>query len=331
MGTRKPDSDFPAKSKCNSKGVFISTWNRAVTMSSAAFYESLYPATAAYLREAAPETYSATLAPPDAAASDLRIAGVTLRSPALLASGLSGVILGFALGARLLTRPGRKARGDFAWGFALLWFGMACIVATAEACWCDPTWPLRDELYAASLSFTACACISAVAGFLADALLIDDGDSETHGTLLSATLFILIVVTSATQRSAKSGNRATSPAQVALEALVFVAAIAVVPAGVRRCVAPFAEKTTANTGATIAGRTRGWCALAGVSWVAAAAAPALDAQLCARLQGLAGAGPLAAALGWAAQVVAWGAMGAQHESGRKVGMEGVDGGREKRD
>ena len=302
-------------------------------MSSATFYESLYPATVAYLREAAPETYR-TLAPPDATAesSNLRVVGVTLRSPALLACGLSGVILGFALGARLLTRPGRKARGDFAWGFALLWFGMACVVATAEACWCDPTWPLRDELYAASLSFTACACISAVAGFLADALLVDDGDSETHGTLLSATLFILIVVTSATQRSAASGDRAHSPAQAALEALVFVAALAVVPAGVRRCVAPFAEKTTGNT-ATIAGagRTRGWCALAGVSWAVAAAAPALDAQLCASLEGFAAAGPFAAALGWAAQVVAWGAMGAQHESGRRIGMEVVDGGREKRD
>ena len=302
--------------------------SRRVTMSSAAFYESLYPATAAYLREAAPETYRATLAPPNAVESNLRMG---LRSPALLASGVSGAILGFALGARLLTRPGRKARGDFAWGFALLWFGMACIVATAEACWCDPTWPLRDELYAASLSFTACACISAVAGFLADAHLIDDGDSETHGTLLSATLFILIVVTSATQRSAKSGNRAASPAQVALEALVFVAALVVVPAGVRRCVAPFAETTTENTGATIDGRTRRWCALAGVSWVMAAAAPALDAQLCVRLEGLAGSGPLAAALGWAAQVVAWGAMGAQHESGRKIGMQVVDGGHVKRD
>ena len=63
----------------------------------------------------------------------------------------------------------------------------------------------------------------------------------------------------------------------------------------------------------------------------AAAAPALDAQLCVRLEGLAGSGPLAAALGWAAQVVAWGAMGAQHESGRKIGMEVVDGGHVKRD
>ena len=34
---------------------------------------------------------------------------------------------------------------------------------------------------------------------------------------------------------------------------------------------------------------------------------------------------------WAAQVVAWGAMGAQHESGRKIGMEVVDGGHVKRD
>ena len=112
-------------------------------MSSAAFYESLYPATAAYLREVAPRDVPRDARSPNAVESNLRMAGVTLplRSPALLASGVSGAILGFALGARLLTRPGRKARGDFAWGFALLWFGMACIVATAEACWCDPTWP----------------------------------------------------------------------------------------------------------------------------------------------------------------------------------------------
>ena len=57
---------------------------------------------------------------------------------------------------------------------------------------------------------------------------------------------------------------------------------------------------------------------------AAAAAPTVSL-----LQFLPMLPPLAP--GWAAQVVAWGAMGAQHESGRKIGMEVVDGGHVKRD
>ena len=296
-------------------------------MSSAAFYESLYPATTAYLREAAPETYRATLAPPNAVESNLRMG---LRSPALLASGVSGAILGFALGARLLTRPGRKARGDFAWGFALLWFGMACIVATAEACWCDPTWPLRDELYAASL-------LHRVRLHLGRRRLPRGrpphrrrrlGDPR-HPPQCHPLHPYRRHLCHAAIRQVRQSRRLSSASRA--RSAIFVAALVVVPAGVRRCVAPFAETTTENTGATIDGRTRRWCALAGVSWVMAAAAPALDAQLCVRLEGLAGSGPLAAALGWAAQVVAWGAMGAQHESGRKIGMEVVDGGHVKRD
>ena len=167
--------------------------------------------------------------------------------------------------------------------------------------------------------------------FLADAHLIDDGDSETHGTLLSATLFILIVVTSATQRSAKSGNRAASPAQVALEALVFVAALVVVPAGVRRWVAPFAETDDRKHGRDDR-RANSQMVRVGGGFMGDGGGGAGAGRTAVReVRGARGSGPLAAALGWAAQVVAWGAMGAQHESGRKIGMEVVDGGHVKRD
>ena len=220
--------------------------------------------------------------------------------------------------------PGAK-HADFAWGFALLWFGMACIVATAEACWCDPTWPLRDELYAASLSFTACACIPAVAGFLADAHLIDDGDSETHGTLLSATLFILIVVTSATQRSAKSGNRAASPAQVAPKCSPLSLARSRSRGGAPMC-RPVRGDDDRKHGRDDR-RANSQMVRVGGGFMGDGGGGAGAGRTAVRegLEGLAGSGPLAAALGWAAQVVAWGAMGAQHESGRKMGMEVVDG------
>ena len=97
--------------------------SRRVTMSSAAFYESLYPATTAYLREAAPETYRATLAPPNAVESNLRMAGVFVRPPssppvypARSSASLSARVSSPAPGAKHAeTSPGVSPSSGLAW------------------------------------------------------------------------------------------------------------------------------------------------------------------------------------------------------------------------
>ena len=43
---------------------------------------------------------------------------------------------------------------------ALLWFGVANIVALPLHCWVQYDVPLYDELYASVISFGACACVA---------------------------------------------------------------------------------------------------------------------------------------------------------------------------
>ena len=46
------------------------------------------------------------------------------------------------------------------WGLALLWFGVANVVALPLHCWVQYDVPLYDELYASVISFGACACVA---------------------------------------------------------------------------------------------------------------------------------------------------------------------------
>jgi hypothetical protein len=49
---------------------------------------------------------------------------------------------------------------------------------------------------AATVSFTTCACVSVMFALLSNCGHIDDGEQDTHGTLLSVCLFVLIVTSS---------------------------------------------------------------------------------------------------------------------------------------
>ena len=63
-----------------------------------------------------------------------------------------------------------------------------------------------------------------VFGFLAQSGIIDDGVQDVHGTCLTICLFILIVTTSLTQRSAVAGKDSTP--QLLLELMLFVPLLA---------------------------------------------------------------------------------------------------------
>ena len=119
--------------------------SRRVTMSSAAFYESLYPATTAIFERRLPRRTARRSLPPMPSSPICAWAFVRR----LLASGVSGAISA-SLSARVSSpAPGAK-HAETSPGVSPS-SGLAWPALSPPRCWCDPTWPLR-RAHAASLS-----------------------------------------------------------------------------------------------------------------------------------------------------------------------------------
>lgn len=281
------------------------------------FVESLYPAATSLAKVLARGAYESAF--PSWAAEKcgagatgavraplptVDVAGVvTIRAPALLLPGTIGIVAGFAAGVWCLTRAKPSVRGDFSWGFALMWFGTMNVVALPLHCWVDSNAPLRDELYAATISFTTCACLSAIFAFLANCAHIDDGEQDTHGTLLSVCLFVLIVTSSLTQRAGEAGKDSTP--QMILELYYFFVILLLAPFMI------YAWLKRSGGGGAGGGV---WMAIAVASFAAMASSPLLDAPLCGALG--ASLAPHAAVVAWLAADVMAASLWMYHRSGR---------------
>ena len=310
------------------------------------FVESLYPAATSMAKVFARDLYERVAFPARVAEKcgvaavptlDVSLPGfgflsVSLRNPALLVPGLIGTILGFTGGVWCLTRSKPSVRGDFSWGFALMWFGTTNAVALPLHCWVSREVALYDELYAATVSFSTCACVSAFFGCLANCRRLDDGDQETHGTLLSFTLFVLIVTSSLTQKASEAGRDSTP--QMIIELYYFSSILLLLPFLLyRTTVAARAQRSTKRGERdTASGSMReesggggggggggadvivGWMAVAIVSFAVMIASPLLDAPLCEALGAV--AAPHTAVVAWLAGDVMVAALWMQHRAGR---------------
>ena len=249
---------------------------------------------------------------------------VSLRNPALILPGLIGTFVGYVGGVWCLTRAKPSVRGDFSWGFALMWFGTSNVVALPLHCWVSHQSELYDELYAANVSFNTCACISAVFALLANCRHLDDGEQETHGTLLSACLFVLIVTSSLVQRARELGPDSTQ--QMLIELYYFLCILLVVPFMLYRLlfrlrVVAAAAQRKSSGGISGAG-VGGWIAVACVSFAAIVSSPLLDAPLCEAVGVL--AAPHAGVVAWLAADVAAFALWMSHRAGRAAQAEAGD-------
>lgn len=140
--------------------VFVETLYPAATSLAKVFardnYESAFPAWAAESCGGG-ATSLRTMPTVDVLPGVLPLA-VTLRAPALVLPGVIGVFLGFYAGMWCLTRAKPSVRGDFSWGFALMWFGTMNVVALPLHCWVSHEAELFDELYAVGL-YKGCTAV----------------------------------------------------------------------------------------------------------------------------------------------------------------------------
>ena len=295
--------------------------------------EMLYPAATSMAKVFARDLYEHTVFPTwatekcGAGAAELPtldIGGVvSLRNPALILPGLIGIIVGYVGGVWSLTRAKPSVKGDFSWGFALMWFGTSNVVGLPLHCWVSHHSELYDELYAANVSFNTCACISAMFALLANCGHLDDGEQETHGTLLSACLFVLIVTSSLVQRAREVGSDSTQ--QMLVELYYFLCILLVAPIMIYRLLFRLKVGTAAAARRKSSGGSSGgagvgvWIAVACVSFAAIVSSPFLDAPLCEAVGVL--AAPHAGVVAWLAADVAAFALWMSHRAGRGAQVE----------
>ena len=287
---------------------------------SRALVESLYPAATALAKTVARDAYEATFpswaavqCARDASAVGLDVGSgvrVTIRSPVLVVPGLIGIIVGFYGGYWCLTRARPSVRGDFSWGFSLMWFGTCSAVGLPMMCWVSPAAPLFDELYASVVSFTACACFSAVAAMLCNCRHVDDGDQETHGTFLAVCLFLLIVTSTLTTKSRETGP--DSVPQAILEGYYFLFIAALIPATMYTMLRGVHRGGGGGGGGAEGSGGGTWLAIALAGLAVAASSPLFDTQLCTVL----GVSNGSFVVAWTAADVAAFALWMQHRAGR---------------